>query len=228
MSQGPLPILYSYRRCPYAMRARLALGFVGQGFELREIIFRDKPQHMLAVSPKGTVPVMILPDGTVIDESYDIVMYAAQNDQGRALAILSSAQDAHGQALYSDLQESFIGHLNRYKYPDRYPDDDVLASEGPLGYRARCLEFLQTCQEGLQQYDFLVGDQISMYDILLFPLVRQFRVTDPDWFDNNQDLVSLQTWLAWFFDHPIYNKIMEKHDPWVPGDGRDPVMVTCP
>lgn len=218
-------VLYSYRRCPYAMRARLALAMTGHAFEVREISFRDKPQEMLDVSPKGTVPVLVLADQRVIDESYDIVLYAARHDQKqvtvnpatgqKGLGALDEDANQRGQNLYARLQSDFIGWLNKYKYADRYPDDALLKAEGPLAYRQKCEEFVGELEARLQKTPFLMGNELTIFDILLFPFIRQFWVADRDWFDQEFESPKVKAWMGWFFEHPIFEGIMLKLAPWL-------------
>ena len=232
----PHLVLYSYRRCPYAMRARLALAFTGHRFEVREISFRDKPQEMLAVSPKGTVPVLVLPEGRIIDESYDIVMFAADHDQKqivvnsasgqKGLGVLDDEGNARGHNLYDRLQHDFIGWLNKYKYADRYPDDELLQQEGPLAYRKKCEGFVGDLEALLEKNSFLLGQHITVFDILLFPFVRQFWVADRDWFDNDFESPKVKAWMSWFFDHPLFQGVMPKLDPWLETRESGPVIMS--
>ena len=151
-----LPILYSYRRCPYAMRARMALWAAQIQVEVREISLREKPAHLLQISPKGTVPVLQLPDGTVLEQSLDIMQWALmQNDpQGW----LNAGRDAV-QHLIAINDGDFKKALDRYKYPERYPE------HSPAFYREQGEQFLQVLETALQQHRFLVSDTASMADV---------------------------------------------------------------
>jgi glutathione S-transferase len=208
----PLPILYSFRRCPYAMRGRMALKNAGIKLEHREILLRDKPPSMLAASPKGTVPVVVLPNGDVIEESLDVMRWAlAQNDPHDWLA--------PGDAMFDLISENdgpFKHHLDRYKYPDRY--ENVQAEE----HRAAGHVFLKKLNSRLDGQAQLFGDHVSLADIAIFPFIRQFANHDRDWFDA-QDLPHLQTWLAGHLASPLFADIMVKHELWADGvawDGR--------
>lgn len=227
---GSYPVLYSYRRCPYAMRARLALAFAGYQFEVREISFHNKPQDMLAASPKGTVPVLILNEGRdnqyVIEESLDIVLYAENYARTKAFSDLLPETREEAEMLYTRLHSEFIPALNRYKYPDRYTEDPFIQAKGPLAYREKCLLFLVDCENKLSNQKFLFGDVLSIYDILLFPFVRQFQVVNRDWFDQYAELALIKQWMNWFFDHPLYKAIMPKLKPWL--DTRDDELVLFP
>lgn len=200
----PLPILYSFRRCPYAMRARMALLASGQEVELREIILRAKPQAMLDASPKGTVPVLVLANGQVIAESLEIMRWAlAARDPEDWLA----GDDA---ALIAANDGPFKHHLDRYKYPSRYPGDSG-------DHRAGGLEHLGALEARLVDQPYLCGDQRALADIALFPFVRQFAATDADWFAA-QDLPRVQRWLESLVQSDLFAAAMIRPVPWQPGD----------
>ena len=201
------PILYSFRRCPYAMRARMALMASGQSVRLREVVLRDKPLEMLEASPKGTVPVLILEDGTVIDESLDVMAWAlSQNDPGGWLA-------ADGEALIAEADGPFKKALDRYKYPNRYEDEGV----DKLEQRAKGREFLAKLDGILKDQTYLLGDAISKADIAIFPFVRQFANTDRPWFDA-EPLPHLQRWLAAHLESELFQSIMKKYPQWRTGE----------
>ena len=194
------PILYSFRRCPYAIRARLALAVSETAVEHREVRLRDKPAEMLAVSPKGTVPVLVLPDGRVIDESLDIMRWAlARHDPEDWLA----GDDA---ALIAANDGAFKHHLDRYKYPERYPADGV-------DHRAAALAILQGLAARLGEHACLGGTRFGLADAAILPFVRQFAAVDPDWFAA-QDLALVQHWLATFLASPRFAAVMVAHTPW--------------
>ncbi|MFM5932221.1 MAG: glutathione S-transferase [Novosphingobium sp.] len=198
------PILYSFRRCPYAMRARLALVVSGTRCTLREVKLSAKPQAMLDASPKGTVPVLVLPDGTVIDESLDIMRWAlARSDPEHWLG----GEDA---ALIARNDGPFKQDLDRYKYPDRHGSD-------PLHHRASGLEFLRELDARLARSAQLCGPQRSMTDAAIMPFVRQFAAVDADWFAG-LDLPHLKAWLADHLDSDLFGRIMQRHAPWREGD----------
>jgi glutathione S-transferase len=198
------PILYSFRRCPYAMRARMALAVSGIDIEHREVLLRDKPPAMLDASPKGTVPVVALPDGHVVDESLDIMCWAlGQNDPEHWLAPGRAAFD-----LIARSDGPFKHDLDRYKYPNRYDDVDALQ------HRQSGSEFLAELDQKLTGQAQLFGSQISVADIAIFPFVRQFANHDRDWFDA-QDWPRLQAWLTAHLASPLFDSIMKKHDVWV-------------
>lgn len=192
-----LPILYSFRRCPYAMRARLALHYAGIELEHREIILRDKPQAMLDASPKGTVPVLILPDETVIDESLDIMKWAAtQNDPQNWLQATDFALITHNDTIFKP-------QLDRYKYPTRYPDEDC------TGARATCENYFALLNDKLCATDQLGG----LTDYAIFPFIRQCANVDKDWF-SALPYNALQNWLDAHLTSAIFQAIMKKHPLW--------------
>jgi glutathione S-transferase len=203
---GPmtLPILYSFRRCPYAMRARLSLLMRGVAVELREVVLRAKPAAMLEVSPKATVPVLVLPDQRVLDESLDIMRWASA--EGGAVDWMSP-DDA---MLVADTDGAFKHHLDRYKYADRYPADAV-------DHRAEATRFLQRLDDRLDTRLMLGGDRLSMADIAILPFVRQFAETDRGYFDA-LPLPALQRRLATFLGSPLFGRAMTRFAPWQDGD----------
>ena len=199
------PILYSFRRCPYAMRARMALWVAGVTVELREVKLAAKPPELLAASPKGTVPVLVLGDGTVIDESLDIMRWAlAQHDPEGWLA----DEDA---TLIATNDGPFKHHLDRAKYPGRYDEDGI------TDHRAEALALLAPLEERLGDAPFLTGETRKLTDIALLPFIRQFGAVDPEWFAA-QPLPHLQGWLAGLLASDLFGAVMGKYTPWQEGD----------
>ena len=196
------PLLYTYRRCPYAMRARMALLQAGIGYDAHEIVLRDKPAEMLGVSPKGTVPVLVLSDGQVIDESLDIMQWAFE---GRgAMGWWERAQTPACRELIALNDGPFKHHLDGYKYPQRHPGSD------PAQHRddaARCL--LQPLDRHLADQPFLGGDEPCAADLAIFPFVRQFRAVDERWFDA-QALHATQCWLQAWLESELFQRCMQK------------------
>lgn len=195
------PILYSFRRCPYAMRARMALDISGTEVETREVLLRDKPPQMLEASPKGTVPVLVLEDGEVIDESLDVMRWALRRNDPE------DWQAGDDTALIEANDGPFKHHLDRYKYATRYDDAD------PEEHRAAGSEHLQMLDKRLSDNAFLCGDRRTMADIALFPFVRQFANTDRNWFDA-QPIPHLQKWLMGLLESDLFARIMVKRERW--------------
>lgn len=205
-----LPILWSFRRCPYAMRARLALHASGTAVEHREILLRNKPAEMLTHSPKGTVPVLVLEDGRVIEESRDVMMWAlGQADPESWLA--------PGEAMFEWIDENdgpFKHHLDRFKYSVRYEDAD------PELHRREGAKFLARLDARLRQSPQLFGERMSLADAAIFPFVRQFANADRDWFDA-QDYPALSAWLEAHLTSQRFTEIMTKHPLWEADADRD-------
>lgn len=188
----PLPILYSFRRCPYAMRARMALIASGISIEIREVELRNKPKAMLTASPKGSVPVLVLPDGSVIDESWDIMLWALrQNDPQNWLGGHENTLPA-AQRLLEENDTVFKCNLDCYKYPERFP-------EHPQDfYRAQGAVFLQKLEAHLRATPYLLGNTLSIADAALLPFVRQFAAVDAHWFAS-APYPKLRDWLTKFW-----------------------------
>ena len=204
------PIFYTFRRCPYAMRARMAVYKAGIDHEHREVVLRDKPAHMLEISPKGTVPVLLTSDGDVLEESLDIMRWAlSRNDPDNWLGPDPETRDA----LISRNDNEFKGALDRYKYPDRFPDEDTSDA------REKGLDILKDLNERLEKNGQLLSSGPSFADIAIFPFVRQFAHVDRDWF-NGLDLAPLQTWLENHKTSELFSKIMPKYQKWTPDSDR--------
>ena len=208
-SKNNLPILYSFRRCPYAMRARMAIHISGQRCELREVLLRDKPPSMLEYSAKGTVPVLILQDGKVIDESLDVMDWALNlNDPDDWQR---SKDKEKTKELIKINDGEFKYHLDRYKYSKRYDNED------PEFHRKKCLKFIESINNELNNSEYIFDDNISYADIVLLPFIRQFRIADIEWFDS-LPYDNLKKWLSSFLDSSLLNSIMKKYDLWKEGD----------
>ncbi len=204
MTQTANPILYSFRRCPYAMRARLALGVSGTRCEIREVSLRAKPAAMLEASPKGTVPVLVLPAGEVIDQSLDIMRWALSNCDPEGW------MERDDPSLISAIDGSFKHDLDRYKYPDRHEAD-------ALTHREHGLKFLRDLNERLSTSTFLGGAVRGVTDAAIVPFVRQFAAVDPDWFAA-QRLPRLRLWLQGILNSNLFQSIMVRAPLWNPGD----------
>lgn len=195
-----LPLLYSFRRCPYAMRARMAIAISGVPVRLREVLLRDKPDEMLAASPKGTVPVLI-DDKAVIDESLAVMDWALSRNDPENWRTRDDAK------LIAENDGDFKHHLDRYKYATRYDDAD------PNEHRAEGVKFLEQLAARLEKQPFLCGDERGRADIAIFPFVRQFRIADMDWFDNNAP-AQVRTWLKGLMGSELFQSIMKKYPQW--------------
>lgn len=201
-------ILYSFRRCPYAMRGRMSLYKAGFIVELREIELKNKPEQMLEASPKGTVPVLVLPDGTIIDESLDIMEWAlGKNDPDGWL----NADKAEMKFLIERNDNKFKQALDRYKYPRRYPNEDC------TGAREVCAKILNDLNNRLKKHQQILNNNIAMADIALFPFIRQCAFVDKVWF-NNLPVPHLQKWLQEHLDSTLFKAIMMKFNVWSQGD----------
>lgn len=211
-----LPVLYSFRRCPYAMRARLAMAVSGQACELREVALRAKPDEMLAASQKGTVPVLVLPGGEVIDQSLDIMLWALRcNDPAHWLAPEQGTLPDM-LALIAENDGTFKRNLDRYKYPNRYRDEWPVDSSAAFSVAHREVGAGWLAQLDLMLKDgWLFGHSASLADMATLPFVRQFAHTDAAWFAA-QPWPRLQRWLEDFERSALYLDVMEKHAPWKP------------
>ena len=191
-----LPVLYSFRRCPYAMRARMSIVREGFEVELREVVLRDRPDHMMEISPKGTVPVLLLPDGTVIEESLEIMQHV--------LGWELSEEEAHWVARNDG---EFKFHLDRYKYPNRYEDVDEVV------HRTLASAFLSDLDARLGEGPAFA----SQLNDALFPFVRQFANHDRDWFDG-QPWANVHAWLAEHLESEEFKRCMKKEKQWIEGN----------
>jgi len=204
--------LYSFRRCPYAIRTRMILRYSSIKVELREIVLNDKPEAMMQLTPKGTVPVLQLDSSEVLDESRDIIAWALQQaDPENLLYRGQSSLQAQMSSLVDENDYEFKLWLDRYKYSDRYPQQSQIV------YQQRGLEFLTGLNRKLGTNTSLFGSAISWADIAIFPFVRQFAFVDKAWFDK-QNLEPLQVWLESHLSSELFLSVMTKHAPWKAGD----------
>ena len=197
-------ILYSYRRCPYAMRARMALKYANIEFEHREIELRNKPQSMLLVSPKGTVPVLCMGD-EVLDQSVDIMRWAIDQSDP---AGWGNVDDAIAQAWIEKNDGPFKALLDQYKYPNRFPE---LNQEAVLEQALQIM--LLPMEQSLKATEYLLGDQMTWVDIAIFPFVRQFSMVDVNRFEQ-LPIPSTKRWLAQHLESELFNSVMHKHPVW--------------
>jgi glutathione S-transferase len=212
-----LPILYSFRRCPYAIRARMALAYAEITYELREVSLKNKPKEMLEISPKGTTPVMQIFDAAqnfmVLEESLDIMCWALQQNDPLNWGNLSNDDLEIANQLITTNDREFKQALDRYKYANRFPE------QSPEFYRQQAEEFLKILEQKLCDHSqsvnnqFLMGDRQTLVDVAVFPFVRQFAYVDIEWF-NASSYLNLQRWLRWHESSMLFELVMQKFPVW--------------
>ena len=194
------------------MRARMIIFLTDIQCELREVHLKNKPQSMLDLSPKGTVPVLQIDAYKVIDESLEIVEWALGiNDIFKKNKILPD-QEVLTKDLISLFDEEFKFHLDRYKYSVRYQDAN------PIQSRSKCLEILNKIENSISNSNWFFGDSVNKLDICILPFIRQFRIADPEWFDSLNEIHQVKSWLKHFLKSPLLLNIMNTNDPWQEGD----------
>ncbi|MEC8877265.1 MAG: glutathione S-transferase [Pseudomonadota bacterium] len=203
-----LPILYSFRRCPYAMRARMVLLHSKIQCEIREITLSSKPKEMLTISPKGTVPVLILENGDILDESLDVMLWAIE--QGNLRNLFNSGKKEILDLIKINDGE-FKDAIDRYKYSSLYPEKPMIE------YRKMGEPFLEKIESYLEKNKFIFGKNISLADLAIFPFIRQFCRVDIDWF-NSSLFKKIKEWTLFFEGSENFIDIMRKIKPWTTGD----------
>lgn len=213
MPDTRLPILYSFRRCPFAMRARLALAVSDSRCELREVVLRDKPTELLEVSPKATVPVLVLAAAgpEVLEHSLDIMDWALRRHDPEGWLSPPAGTPQEMRELIARCDGPFKQDLDRYKYPNRYPGVDAET------HRANGGVFLTQLDARLRGQSHLFGTRPCLADRAIAPFVRQFAHTDIDWF-RSQPWPALHAWLDAFLAHPLFERVMRKYPQWRAGD----------
>ena len=200
------PILYSFIRCPYAMRARMALKLTNTKCEIREVRLNNKPKQMIDKSPKGTVPVLVL-EKEVIDESNDIIEWALSSNN-----IFEGNLDNDQIDLTNNLIELFDSkfkyNLDRYKYATRY--ENINKDK----HKKECLEILINLENLISNEEWILGSKINKLDISILPFVRQFRIADIEWFDKQNKIKGVQKILFNFLDSNLFKEVMYKYDVW--------------
>lgn len=209
------PTLYNFRRCPYAMRARIAVLVSEQIVELREVVLRDKPADMLAVSAKGTVPVLVLTDGTVIDESLDIMLWALKRSDPAGWLLPEHGVREDMLALIAACESDFKPHLDAYKYATKDSPEARLAAREKAG------AFLDRLGGMMADKGYLFGARPALADVAIFPFVRQFAFVDRDWF-HAAGRPEVVRWLHGFLEDRIFLDVMVKFAKWEPG--QEPVL----
>ena len=203
-NQTMTAILYTYRRCPYAMRARMALHYAGVKVEHREIELRNKPQSMLRLSPKGTVPVLSV-DGLVLDQSLEIMQWALKTSDPDGWNMLD---ENIATSWIEKNDELFKILLDQYKYPNRYPQ---LKQEVVL---AQAIELmLKPMEAALASSQYLLGEKMTWVDVALFQFIRQFSMVDQQKFDA-LPFPNIQRWLNQHIESKLFISVMEKHPTW--------------
>ncbi|WP_188696096.1 glutathione S-transferase [Silvimonas amylolytica] len=200
-----LPTLYTFRRCPYAIRARLALAASQTPVLHHEVSLRDKPAAMLAISPKGTVPVLHLVDGTVLEQSLEIMVWALKHNDPQGW-LEGSGWDDEARQLVATNDGEFKRNLDRYKYPERFPERDQ------AGHRQQGEVFLQTLDNHLAGQAWLAGARAGLVDMAILPFVRQFAHVDKDWFAE-APYPHVRSWLERFLESELFAGVMEKRSP---------------
>jgi len=200
-----LPILYSFRRCPYAMRARLAIRYSNLQVELREVDLKNKPSQMLLASSKATVPVLILSNDTVLDESLDIMLWSLQQNDPHDWLQISQHHEIDRLIQLND--QSFKVDLDHYKYADRFPEQTASF------YRKQGEKFLMILEHKLTQHKYLINDNVSLADVALFPFIRQFAYVDIKWFETSE-YPNLRSWLTYWLESDLFLSIMCKQACW--------------
>ena len=204
-------ILWSFRRCPYAMRARLAIASAGVIVELREIVLRNKPAAFIAASAKATVPVLVLSDQGVLQESRDIMFWALNRNDPENWLAPWRADQAGVDAFFDHIDGPFKTHLDRYKYASRFDADAAIE------HRAAGAKTLAVLDGMLAKQTNLSGENLAILDFACLPFIRQFRIADEDWFDA-QPWPHLHPWLQAFLASPRFAAVMHKYQPWQDGD----------
>ncbi|OED71339.1 glutathione S-transferase [Vibrio splendidus ZS-139] len=207
-NESDLPILYSLRRCPYAMRGRMGIALSQQQVLLREIVTKDKPSELLASSPKGTVPVLILPDGQIVEQSLDVMNWALQqNDPQDLLRSSNSALSESVHQLIKMNDEEFIGYLEKYRASVRYRNDDVEQR------RQLCEGFISVLENKLANRDYLFGNTPSLADFAVMPFVSQFVRVEKKWFVQS-DYQNVGRWLRAHLESKLYGQVMKQYPLW--------------
>jgi glutathione S-transferase len=210
-----LHYLYSFRRCPYAIRARMALKYAGISVGIREVKLGNKPIELIMASEKATVPVLVTESGKVIDESLNIMLWALEQSDGDDWLNPDSQQHIFNLIQQNDFE--FKPILDGYKYPQKSETGD------PMFYRKQALNFLDELNTKLLNSQYLLSDKPCLADIAIFPFIRQFCMVDKDWFMQSK-FTRLISWLEFFLDSPLFLCVMEKYSPWKTGD-KEPLLT---
>ena len=200
------PILYSFRRCPYAIRSRMVLSYMEVSVELREVLLNERPQSLYKISSKGTVPVLLLKDGKALDESLDIMRWAIK--QGEQNLYEDKLNEQNQLIKYNDIK--FKYWLDKYKYHVRYLE------HSREYYQRKCSKTLAEYDMRLRENEYLMGDRIRLADIAIFPFIRQCANVDQNWFNNKYP--NLNRWLEIWKQSRVFKSVMMKYNQWKLGD----------
>lgn len=203
------PILYSFRRCPYAMRARLAILVGHKVVELREVVLKDKPEALTYLSPKATVPVLQFRTGQIIEESLEIMLWALQ--EHAIWQALDTDQRKQSLILIEHNDNGFKNALDRYKYADRFPEQSA------KDYRAQGETFLEKLERQLTQSEGLVANELTLADYAILPFIRQFAFVDMGWFESSP-YPAVRNWLQAFLNSALFLQIMHNYPQWQEND----------
>ena len=202
---SPYPVLYTFRRCPFAIRARMALRYANVTVRIREVELKNKTAAMLEASAKGTVPILQLTNGLVIDESMEIMYWALTRSDPDSWLKEGNQETTKQWIATNDLK--FKPLLDNYKYPQRSDQQD------PIFYRNQSMPYLLSLNNALSQHQWILGEHMGLVDVALFPFIRQFAMVDSDWFWNTS-LPRLQEWLQCLLDTELFSSVMKKYQPW--------------
>lgn len=209
-----LPILYSLRNCPYAMRARMAIFKSNQLVLLRDLVLSNKPEEMMEASPKGTVPVLVLSNGSVVEESLDVMLWALhESDPRDLLHSLDHKQQQENSLsemlkLINEFDNEFKAYLEQYKCAKRYQEDNIEEC------RAACQHYLHQLEKRLSKHAFLMSDKESLADIALLPFIRQFARVERQWYLQSP-YPKVRLWLNSYLQSAMFSKVMAKHPLWL-------------
>ncbi len=206
------PILYSFKRCPYAMRARMALKIANIKCEIREVRLNNKPKHMLNVSPKGTVPILIFED-RIIEESMEIIDWVLKEKNIFQDHLSSDEKNITADSIKL-FDTKFKNHLDRYKYSTRYENINIEL------HRTECIKILIELEKHITSasVNWIFGNSPSKLDISILPFVRQFRIANPNWFDQQSEIKKVRKVLNNFIQSNLFKQIMHDYEVWNEGD----------
>jgi len=212
-----LPILYSLRNCPYAMRARIAIFKAKQTVYLRDLVLSNKPSEMMKASPKGTVPVLVLANGTVIEESLEVMLWAFQQaDPDNLMHNHINNAQSDMLMLINEFDTDFKTALEQYKCAKRYQEKNIIQQ------RELCQQYLERLEQRLTKHLFLMSDKESLADIALLPFIRQFAKVERQWYLQSP-YPNVRQWLNNYLQSPMFTKVMATHPLWA--DNHEDILL---